>query len=90
MKGNIFSIELIMSAIIIITAISLIYSNPDFISETNFPIIKFENNKMQIFYFNENIDEIQKENYQHIICQNIFYYTDQNLIDIKQICEGIK
>ncbi len=88
MKGNIFSIEAIISIIIVISVVGIIYNVDNSEVRINFSEIKFNSEKINLFYFNEIEDNSTMS--ENLICDKILYYTDQNIVSQKNICKVVK
>jgi hypothetical protein len=88
MKGNIFSIEILISVVLVISIISIIYLQTPVETKNSFETIKLNSDKINIFYFGTNLTLINPNSNQ--ICGEIIYYTDQNQIETKKVCEVVR
>lgn len=87
MKGNIFSIEILIIAILLISILGFVYTIPRQTINNNFSVINLESKAINLFYFGTSAENTPTT--QNKICKNIFYYTDSNIINEKNICEEI-
>ncbi len=88
MKGNIFSIEVLISVVLVISVIGVIYLEAPVETKSDFEIIKFNSNKINTFYFGTTPSTTPQQN--NKLCGEIAYYTDQNQVSTKKICEEVK
>jgi hypothetical protein len=85
MKGNIFSIEILLGIVVLISTLSLIYINEPINLDVSFEELKLISNKANTIYFYKPQEVVNPFRN----CEVMTYYTDINTINTKTICEEI-
>ncbi len=91
MKGFLFSIEALITIILLISTITIIWTYFDYNYNTNFLTTNSKINTINAFYFNDYSKSTANDSNLNInFCSKIIIYNNQKEFEEKTFCEGIK